>query len=106
MRPGACPALLQAILTVLFQLGEVVLKIYGSTIANSRNAKVLAVQVGGLNGSFCCTKLELHSIVGYVTKHASSFVTKSVVANMVASNFSQIKGYDEIYRSYCATDVL
>jgi len=38
MRPGACPALLQAILAVLFQL--VVLKIYGSSIENFRNAKV------------------------------------------------------------------
>jgi len=45
MRPGACPAPLQAILTVLFQL--VVLKIYGSTIENFRKAKVLAVPLNG-----------------------------------------------------------
>jgi len=68
---------------VLLQL--VVLKIYGSTIANSRKAKVLAVPVGGLNGSFCCAKLGIHFMVEYVTKHASNFVTKSVVANIVAA---------------------
>jgi len=37
MRPEACPALLQAILTVLFQL--VVLKICGSTIENFKVLK-------------------------------------------------------------------
>ncbi len=37
---------------------------------------------GGLNGSFGCTKLEIHLMVEYVTKHASNFVTKSVVVNI------------------------
>ncbi len=37
---------------MLFQL--VVLKIYGSIIENSRNAKYLAVPVGGLNGKLLC----------------------------------------------------
>ncbi len=78
MRPGACPAPLQAILTVLFRL--VVLKIYGSTVENSRKAKVLAVPVGGLNGSVGCEKLEIHSTVAYVTTHASNLNTKSVEA--------------------------
>ena len=47
---------------------------------NSRKAKVLAVPVGGLNGSVGCEKLEIHSTVAYVTTHASNLNTKSVEA--------------------------
>ncbi len=112
MRPGACPAPLQAILrlTVLFQL--VVLKIYGSTIENSRKARVLAVPAGDLNGSTVgCIKLEIHSMVEYVTKHASNLITKSVEAQQQEEDEQceveevSDQGFDETYRNYCATDV-